>query len=255
MNILITNDDGIYAYGLESLVKALSKEHSIYIVAPKSHQSAKSHSITLYEPLYVNYIDKFDHENIKAQISVSGTPADCVKLALGELLKNVKIDLLISGTNHGENLGHDVIYSGTVAAAIESSFHNIPAIASSLVGRRDYDFEASANFIANNVEVLESLIPDPKVVLNINFPKTAKYKGCRLTELGTVSYHNVFDERTNPQGKTYYWIAGEAVENQEKNHKNTDVGAVLADFISITPISFSFNSIKTIDNLHDKLKI
>lgn len=255
MNILITNDDGIYAHGLSSLVDSLSNEHNLYVVAPKNHQSAKSHSITLYEPLYVNDINKFKHENVKVQTSVSGTPADCVKIAVGELLKSVEIDLVISGTNHGENLGHDVIYSGTVAAAIEASFHNIPAIACSLVGRRDYNFDASARFIAENVEVLKSLIPDNKVVLNINFPSSGNYKGCKLTELGTVSYHNVFDERKNPHGKTYYWVGGEPVKNLEANHELTDVGAVVDDFVSITPISFSFNSVKSIKNFDNKLKL
>ncbi|MGB3367139.1 MAG: 5'/3'-nucleotidase SurE [Acidaminobacteraceae bacterium] len=255
MNILITNDDGIYAHGLSSLVEHLAKDHKIYVVAPKSHQSAKSHSITLYEPLYVNEIDKFTHENIKTQTSVSGTPADCVKIAIGELLKDIDIDLVISGTNHGENLGHDVIYSGTVAAAIEASFHNIPAIACSLVGRRNYNFEPSAKFIANNVETLKSLITDPKVVLNINFPSSGNFKGCKLTELGSVSYYNVFDARKNPQGKTYYWVGGEPIENIEANHELTDVGAVVSDFISVTPIGFRFNSIKSIKNFDNKLKI
>lgn len=241
MNLLLTNDDGIYAEGLETLVSALCKDHKLYIAAPTHHQSAKSHSITLFEPIFISEIDKFDHKNVIRQTAVSGTPADCVKIAIGELFKDVKFDLVISGINHGPNLGNDIIYSGTVAAAIEASFHGIPSIAASLYGRSDYDFRKAASYIKDNIDKLLGLIEDPSMILNINFPFGESYKGTKITELGRMSYINLFDQRTNPHGKKYYWIGGEPAKDLEENHENTDVTAIIDNYVTITPLSFNFS--------------
>jgi 5'-nucleotidase len=170
-----------------------------------------------------------------SQWVVNGTPADCVKLALEHLLKNRLPDLIISGINRGSNLGGDILYSGTVSAAIEGSFYKIPSIATSLAGYSDLDFNQAAAFIANNLQQLKELAFD--TVLNLNFPVSAgakDYKGALFTKLGIRTYQNVIAERQDPRGQNYFWMGGEPVnQNQEPD---SDVKAVDDGYISITPL-------------------
>ena len=170
MNILITNDDGIWADGIIELGKEISKYHNVYIVAPDSQRSATGHAITIHDPILVN--EEFVDDNIKA-FSISGTPADCVKIGIEALLKDINIDLVLSGINNGPNLGTDVIYSGTVSAAIEGFIQNKPSIAFSLnefnVPKEEYAKASKyASEIVNSIEDKLDLLDD--CILNVNIP-------------------------------------------------------------------------------------
>jgi 5'-nucleotidase len=233
--ILLTNDDGINAPGIGAIRAELERigGHEIWAVAPDRERSASGHAITMYRPLFPL---KAEIEGATSQCySVTGTPADSAKLAIEALLPR-RPDLVISGINRGANLGTDVFYSGTVAAALEGPILGIPAIASSLDSWTQKDYSTAARFTAQlALKVLAEGLPEG-TLLNVNIPDRPREQllGVRTTRLGRRLYRDQWDRRTDPRGKTYYWLAGELMDLD--NGPDTDVTAVADGYISVTPI-------------------
>ena len=250
MNILITNDDGIRADGIIELAKELSKNHTIYIVAPDTQRSATGHAITIHNPIMVN--EEYISDNICAY-SISGTPADCVKIGIEGLFKDVNIDMVISGINNGPNLGTDVIYSGTVSAAIEGFIQNKPSIAFSLnefnVSKETYSQVSKyALKIVNDTKDKLHILDD--CILNVNIPNK-EVKGTKITRLGERKYENVLEERVSPYGKRYFWIGGEVKELEQE--LDSDITAIEDGYITITPINIDMTNNKKIEILKNEL--
>lgn len=230
MHILLTNDDGFHADGLQSLYSFLKERAQVSIVAPDRERSATGHAITMHQPLRVT-----KKSESLSHWMVDGTPADCVKLAVEYLLQTAPPDLIISGINRGPNLGNDVLYSGTVSAAIEGFFCQIPSLAVSLAGYGKMDFTPVAGFIASKIEQLRTLAEN--TVLNLNFPllSTGRYQGVKFTTLGKRIYRNVFEARQDLRGQTYFWLGGDLVEFEQPD--NSDIKAIDDGYISITPLN------------------
>lgn len=248
MRILLTNDDGINAPGIKALWQKLNSIGDVFVAAPSVEQSAMSQAITVHNPIRVDSYP-IDAENVIGW-SVGGTPTDCVKLALETLLTE-KPDIVISGVNSGANLGSDVLYSGTVSAAIEGALHNIPSIAISLDKRRNADFLFSANFSVKLIKkMLEEKVPS-NTLLNVNIPRSANENTAKIviTKLGVREYTNSFNKRQDPSGRSYYWMGGQIVDSE--NREDTDVFAVKNGKVSITPIHFdltNYQLIRTLEN-------
>ncbi len=248
--ILVTNDDGITAPGLRMLVSIMKKIGDVIVVAPDSPQSGMGHAITLDSTLYSKKMKiDLDTEGV-LEYSCSGTPADCVKLALQELLSK-KPDICVSGINHGSNSSINVIYSGTMSAAIEAGIEGIPAIGFSLC---DYsweaDFSQAEDFIYTIVtEALHHGIPKG-TVLNVNIPKLKKkkLKGIKICRQAKANWKEKFDKRTNPMGKDYYWLTGE-FELLDKG-EDTDEWALANGYISVVPTQFDLTAHHVIQELN-----
>jgi 5'-nucleotidase len=237
MKILLTNDDGIKAEGIKKLAKTFAeKGNHVSVVAPERERSATGHAITVHKPLRVSQTE-FDGISYFA---VSGTPADCVKLALEQLVD--KPDIVISGINRGANLGTDVLYSGTVSAAIEAALDGLPAIAVSVASFQQptYDTAAAVTFKLANTYLTNGL-PNG-TLLNVNVPNLpdAEIKGIKITKLGERKYINNFEKRTDPRGRVYYWMAGEADDSNLE--QGTDIWAVVNNYVSVTPIHFDLTN-------------
>ncbi len=246
--ILVTNDDGVSAPGIRALIAVMAEIGTVVVVAPDSPQSATGHSITINDTLYINTISK-ETDSIQ-EYSCSGTPVDCVKLAVNEILKR-KPDLCVSGVNHGSNSSINVIYSGTMSAAVEAGIEGIPAIGFSLL---DYswnaDFEPIKSFIKSiTLEVLEKGLPE-SVVLNVNFPKLDEkdIQGIKICRQAKALWVEKFDKRKTPQGRDYYWLAGEFV-NQDKG-EDTDEWALANGYISVVPVQFDLTAHHAIQQLN-----
>ena len=242
LDILISNDDGIFADGIRSLAKvALSQGHKVTVVCPDQERSATGHGLTLQSPIRIEKADELFENGITAW-GCSGTPADCVKLALSELLDK-KPDLILSGVNHGPNLGTDIFCSGTVAAAMEGTLENIPSMAVSLASFQWKDFEFASEIALKIAEqALQSSWPK-SLLLNLNIPPCRKndIHSFSWTRLSIRKYKNQFSKRKDPRGDTYYWLAGEAV--LDLNSKGygpkswpSDVSQIQKQNISLTPI-------------------
>lgn len=234
MKILISNDDGFFAPGINALIDVLGKEHDLYIVAPQDQQSAKSHALTLNNPIRVKLIES---QRYTKGWAVDGTPSDCVKLALEELL-DFKPDYILSGINNGPNLGSDIMYSGTVGAAAEGTILGIPAMSISLCG---YGHESFENAAAAIKPVVEHFLENPQegdILVNVNIPNLdlSQIKGTKITTLGNVVYKKPFEERIDPRGNKYYWLAGDII--YKNNHELSDVMTVNEGFISVTPVHY-----------------
>ena len=239
MNILISNDDGILSNGIRALIEALSKDNNVYVVAPDRERSAAGHSLTLHTPLRVEEVDA--KYGAKRCWMTTGTPSDCVKIGINAILSNEELpDLVISGINHGPNLGGDILYSGTVSCAMEGALAGIPSIAASLASlRTEYeDFKLTAEFIAKLIKKMSNYKIPPKTVLNVNVPGLDKedIAGVAITELGKRMFTDTYEKRIDPRGKVYYWMAGELVTEPED--AKTDIAAVRNNKISITPITY-----------------
>jgi len=234
MNVLLTNDDGVNAPALRQLREALAPLGRVCIVAPDRDQSATSHALTLQRPFRIQ-----QHE--PDVYSVDGTPTDCVITSFYGLLDR-RPDLVISGINQGPNMGEDVFYSGTVAAAIEGSLQGTPAIAASYASRTAPDFVEHARFIARLVgRLLERGLPR-RHLLNVNFPgrSWAETRGVKVTRLGSRIYHDTLVKKVDPRGRDYYWIGGEDPEWEPI--AGTDFHAVHEGWISVTPLRLDFTA-------------
>ncbi|GAB6073496.1 5'/3'-nucleotidase SurE [Nautilia lithotrophica] len=247
--ILITNDDSFEAKGLEVLIEAVKDLGEVYVVAPAHHKSACSHSLTITKPLRFIEIDKNFYK------LDDGTPADCVYLSMDKLFKNDKPDIVLSGINHGANMGEDVNYSGTAAGAFEGAIHGIPSIAFSQV-LKSYDTPPSevnwdnAKKVVNDItdKVLKGKIKIPhRQILNINIPNTKEIKGYKVTKLGYRLYGFDAHRHLNPRGEEYYWIGLHPLKFKEE--KTSDFNAIKNGYVSITPLKLDITAYETINDL------
>lgn len=237
MRILLTNDDGIYAPGLRALRKELQQLGEVTVVAPATEQSATGHSVTLVTPLLVTEIPE-DDGNGSIGWAVEGRPADCVKLALLELLPE-KPDVIVSGLNAGSNAGINVLYSGTVAAAIEGAFYNVTAIACSLeYDKKIHDFPRAARYARQVVEQILAHKPEAGRLFNVNIPvlENGPIQGIKVLPQNITQYFEEFDRRVNPRGRTYFWTSPEF--RCPDPHPDTDVTALQEQYITVTPLKF-----------------
>ncbi len=233
--ILVTNDDGIIAPGIKALIEVAQKFGDVTVVAPDSPQSGMGHAITIHEPLRMQKVELFG--SIPAY-QCSGTPVDCVKIAIDKILHR-KPDLCVSGINHGSNAAINVIYSGTMSAAMEAAIDGIPAIGFSLL---DFsftaDFEPAKKYIEKIIrEVFNNGLPKD-CLLNVNIPavKANEIQGMRICRQANARWVEEFDERKDPNGKNYYWLTGKFVNNDQG--EDTDVWALENNYVSIVPVEF-----------------
>ena len=244
MHILLTNDDGIFAPGIAAIYKELAKLGDVTVVAPADVMSGASHSITVYEPLAC---DEVEIAGAFKGYSVHGSPADCVKLALMELCKK-KVDLIVSGINSGANVGINVYYSGTVAAAMEGAFYRVPAVAMSLARQKDeqWDFEAGSRYAC---DVLKKLLPlKPGSVTNINIPRLSlgKPKGVKIVPQSTKGFKEHYIRQETAGGKVVYQLNG----GQHRDiDSDVDTLALAEGFITVTALSFDMTNHKKMKKL------
>ncbi|HXG65324.1 MAG TPA: 5'/3'-nucleotidase SurE [Blastocatellia bacterium] len=240
--ILVTNDDGIHSAGIIALAEALRPLGEVFVVAPAHEMSAASRSLTLMRPLRIDKIDDCHY-------AVDGTPADCVTLAMNYVLKSGPPDLVVSGINKGGNLGDDVMYSGTVAGAMEASIYGLPGIAVSLVKRVDFDFRPGAEFAA---ELARRVLGDglPRgTVLNVNVPP-GPIRGVRVTRQGTKIIKPTIIEGTDPRQRKYYWIGEESLTWNEE--AGTDYEALRHGLVSITPLRNDMTDYGTLEEMRNR---
>ena len=247
--ILVTNDDGINAPGIRTLISVVKNIGDVIVVAPDSPQSGMGHAITINSTLHSSRITPKNSEII--EYSCSGTPADCVKLAINELMPR-KADLCVSGINHGSNSSINVIYSGTMSAAIEAGIEGVPAIGFSLL---DYswnaDFSHSKDLIRKiTLNALNNGIPKG-VVLNVNIPavKKSDIKGVKICRQAKAYWVEEFDKRKNPLGQEYYWLTGKFVNKDQG--EDTDEWALKNNYISIVPVEFDLTAHHAIQDLNE----
>ncbi len=229
--MLISNDDGIHAMGMRTLVAELADAgFDVTVVAPDRERSATGHALTLHQPLRAETLKLGD----STAYAISGTPSDCIKIAMNSLL-DFQPDFLISGINHGPNLGNDIIYSGTVSAAMEGAIHGLPSMAVSLFNghRPNADFAIGARFIKQFLPTAHSLKLPNNTILNVNLP-AGDIQGVRMTTLSHRQYNNTYERRLDPRNQVYYWLAGELVEGEDV--EGTDTWAVLSQLASVTPV-------------------
>ncbi|MEW5858556.1 MAG: 5'/3'-nucleotidase SurE [Cyanobacteriota bacterium] len=259
MKLLISNDDGIFALGIRTLANALAEAgHDVTVVCPDRERSATGHGLTLHDPIRAEVVDSIFHPTVKAW-SCSGTPSDCVKLALGALL-DAPPDFVLSGINHGSNLGTDILYSGTVSAAMEGVIEGIPSIAFSLTSYTLREFQPAARFATILLSHLSKQPLSEAMLLNVNVPpvKWEEIAGVTLTRQGIRRYFDIFQKRVDPRGKTYYWLAGEALEEVEQpenpllpSHIETDVQAIRKNYITVTPLQYNLTYAAGINSLQE----
>lgn len=239
MRILVTNDDGIQSPGIAALAQALSKIGEVWVVAPDRERTAVAHAVTLHKPLRV-------HRVASRTFSVNGTPVDCVNLALLRIMPKPP-SILVSGINKGVNLGDDVMYSGTVSAAMEGTILGVPSVAVSQEGQETFRFAVGASYAARLVRLaLEQGLPE-ETLLNVNIPDRPKrsIKGVRITCLSRRRFHNPIIEKLDPHGRKYYWIAGKRVSWSRS--KDADHEAIEEGLVSITPIRLDSTYHEVID--------
>lgn len=252
MNILVSNDDGITANGIRVLTEELSKKHNVYVVAPDRERSAAGHSLTIHTPLRVEELDS-GKNGAKRTWVTTGTPGDCIKIAVSALLaEDEKPDFVISGINHGPNLGSDILYSGTVSCAMEGAMMGIPSIAVSLASLQwEYeDFAFAGNFVTSLVDKIKGFQFPKKSILNVNVPglRAEDIGGVAITEMGGRIFTDAYEKRIDPRGKVYYWLAGKLIN--EPVDAPTDIAAVRNNKISITPITYEMTRTETLSDLY-----
>lgn len=238
--ILITNDDGISAPGIRNLVEAVKDLGKIVVVAPDKPQSGMGHAITIGHPLRLTAVPGYA-EGVEAY-QCSGTPVDCVKLAVAKVLHR-KPDLCLSGINHGANHSINVIYSGTMSAAVEAAIESIPSVGFSLLDFSiEADFTAARKYARIIVEHMLGSKSDKHLVLNVNIPKgdQSLIKGIKICKQAYAKYEEDFVERNDPSGKKYFWLTGEFV-NFDKA-KDTDVWALKNNYVSVVPVQFDLTN-------------
>lgn len=245
--ILISNDDGITAKGIEALTEVARNIGDVIVVAPNSAQSGMSHAITVKVPLHLKIIEESKEFT---KYSCNGTPADCIKLALHKICSR-KPDLVLSGINHGSNAATSIIYSGTMAAVLEGCMNQIPAIGFSILDYSETpDFSASKVYIEKIINlVLKNKLPE-KTCLNVNIPKASlsEIKGVRVCRQDDGQWIEEFDERINPSKQTYFWLTGE-YHSFEPDSEQTDEWALKNNFISVVPVKYDFTNNSAIDTI------
>ena len=238
--ILLTNDDGYHSDGIRALCKELERKYEVFLVAPDREQSASSHSLTLNRPLRVHKIND-------RTFTTDGTPTDCVMLAIHLLFNKKHPNMIISGVNHGANMGDDITYSGTVAAAIEGSILRIPSIAVSMANHEpNMSMRHAAKWTAKFVAKYDKLGIDPATFININLPPDngKPYERFEFTRQGVRQYKDIIVTKRDPRGKPYFWIGGRP---KWKMTKGTDFAAVHRGVISITPLRLNFTDTETLE--------
>jgi 5'-nucleotidase len=245
--ILVTNDDGISAKGLKSLVEVAVQFGEVVVVAPNEGQSGMAHAITVKTPIRVHKTTDFDH---LTTYKCTGTPVDCVKMAINQLLQR-KPDLILAGINHGGNASSSVMYSGTMGAVIEGCLNGIPSIGLSLLDfDKDADF-SGVQFYAEKIikEILKNGLPKG-VCLNVNVPsiKLKKIKGIKICRQNHGVWREEFDHRTDPKGYDYYWLTG-TFENLEPHAEDTDEWALRHNYVSLVPVQFDQTAYKFMKKL------
>ena len=246
--ILVVNDDGVTAPGIRTLIRLMKELGEVIVVAPDGPQSGMGHAITLDAMLHAErvHIDKGD----QVEYACSGTPVDCVKLAMNKLVPR-RPDLCVSGINHGSNSSINVLYSGTMSAAVEGAIEGIPSIGFSLLDySHDADFSQCEEYVTKIAkQVLENGLPKG-TCLNVNIPKLKKdeLKGIRICRQANGNWIEEFDERVSPQGETYYWLTGKFV-NYDKG-EDTDIWALENSYISVVPVMFDVTAHHAIQQLN-----
>lgn len=253
MNILVTNDDGFSARGIYALAKELSKEHNVTVVAPRDQKSACGHSITLFSPLKVRE-EKLEDLNCRVY-SVAGTPADCVRVGIDMVCKDV--DMVISGINRGINAGTDVIYSGTVSAAIEAAIYNIPSMAvSQLVdwNRDDEDYELAAEYALRVANMAKEKYFKDDVVLNLNVPKVSKeeIKGFKVCKIGKTTYKHTYEKIESIDLEETYSIGG---TRNERSDIDDDIYYLENNYVTLTPLHFDLTNFKILKEVEEVFKL
>jgi 5'-nucleotidase len=237
--ILASNDDGIQSSGLARLVEALKGIDDVVVVAPDRERSAVSHALTLEQPLRADEIQP-------GWFAVSGTPTDCVNLALNGLLP-ARPWLVVSGINRGPNLGDDITYSGTVSAAMEAVLLGVPGVAFSQVGRMGFKFEAAGRFAASLVAQLKKTGLPPDTLLNVNVPDLDAPAGFAITRQGKRRYGDAIVEKDDPRGRKYYWIGGTELDFEDE--PGTDYAAINDGLVSVTPLHLDLTNYEAMRSL------
>jgi len=245
--IILTNDDGINAPGIRAMWEEMSAVEDVLIVAPETEQSAVGHAITLSTPLKVREVKE---QGKRIGYAVNGTPADCVKIAVTEILEQPP-KLILSGVNQGGNLGICAIYSGTVSAATEAAILGLPAMAVSLDSWENQDFSAATEFVRRFYPMLLKKGLPEGVSLNVNVPAIPRdqIKGAVVTRQGKSRVIETFDKRVDPRNNAYYWLAGEMTFNEAE--PGTDAEMVAENYISITPIHFDLTNFPALEKLKE----
>lgn len=246
MNILVSNDDGITAKGIKNLVNLARKFGKVIVVAPNSPQSAQGHSITIEHPIRIYRSDIFGPE-IEAY-ECTGTPADCVKIAKNVVLKGEKIDLCLSGINHGSNASTNILYSGTMSAAMEGALEGIPSIGFSLDSfDSNAAFDAASHYAKKILRHYIDYGMGKACLLNVNFPNLPKeaIKGIRICRQAEGHWSENFQQGTDPSGRTYYWLTGEYLYLDKG--EDSDIWALRNGFVSIVPVKYDMTA-------HDQLE-
>lgn len=242
--ILVTNDDGITAPGITTLVEVMKTLGDVVVIAPDKPQSGMGHAITINSTLRINKVKIY---GVKDEYSCTGTPVDCVKIAVNKILHR-KPDLCVSGINHGSNMSINVIYSGTMSAAIEGAIEGIPSIGFSLCDYSiDADFKPSKKIVKTIAEnILKNGLPED-VCLNVNIPKlkSDEIKGIKVCRQARANWIEELDERTDPGGKPYFWLTGR-FDNYDAGKKDTDVWALDNNYVSVVPTQFDLTAHKAI---------
>lgn len=254
MKILLTNDDGYRAEPYQRLGAELQKQHDVFLISPENNCSGISHAFTLTQPVFLRPMAS--HENplgLKNFHAFSGTPVDCVKFSLVELFKDNPPDLVISGINHGANVGIDVLYSGTVAAAIEGYINGCSSIALShyaflIPNERILEI---ADWLNGFLEKSRDWLLEEKRILNINYPDCprSELKGTRITRTGKHGFTNSYDRRSTPHGRDYYWLHGEMVFEGEV--PDSDKKAMQDGYVSVTPLKIDYTDTEEMDQLSE----
>jgi 5'-nucleotidase len=262
MKLLVGNDDGIFAPGIRALANTLAADgHQVIVVCPDRERSATGHGLTIHKPLRAEQVDSVFEPAVEAW-ACSGTPADCIKLGLEALIDGLP-DLVLAGINQGSNLGTDVLYSGTVSAAMEGLIAGVPSLAISLASFTHRDFQTAAHYAAQLVQQLTTFPLTDPMLLNVNVPAlpSSEIAGVTTTRQGLRRYHNLFERRTDPRGKGYYWLAGEVLEDVDApvTHPRdaallTDVQAIAQGLISVTPLQYNLTHYGRIEQVQSWLK-
>lgn len=247
MRILLTNDDGILAPGIRALRNELRKLGDVTVVAPASEQSAVGHSITLMNPLLVREVHE---EGELVGYAVEGKPADCVKLGLVELLKEPP-DLVVSGINAGSNAGINVLYSGTVAAAIEAAFFNVTSIAVSLTLPEDTQYDHAASIAGKIIRQILGHSPASGELFNVNIPELSQGDpiGVRVARQALICYRESYEARTDPRGRKYYWLLPDPLQHDDD--LNADMTALAHRYVTVTPLRFDLTDRMRLEQMRD----